>query len=80
MPVIVKDPTLPAGWEALYDEGQQVTYYWQRATGTVTYDKPAPVAAAAPVGPSALPCRTKLLHYRSISYCSNRSAERKFSL
>ena len=45
MPVIVKDPTLPPGWEALYDEGQQVTYYWQRASGTVTYEKPAAVAA-----------------------------------
>ena len=47
MPVIVKDPTLPTGWEALYDDAQQVTYYWQRSTNITTYDKPA--AAPLPV-------------------------------
>ena len=40
-PQIIKDPTLPPGWEALYDDAQRVTYYWNRATNVTTYDRPA---------------------------------------
>ena len=40
-PQIIKDPTLPHGWEALYDDGQRVTYYWNKATNVTTYDRPA---------------------------------------
>ena len=46
------DPTLPPGWEALYDDAQRVTYYWNTATGVTTYEKPAggpPAHAPAPV-------------------------------
>lgn len=40
-PQLIKDPTLPPGWEALYDDAQRVTYYWNRATNVTTYDRPA---------------------------------------
>lgn len=40
-PQIIKDPTLPPGWEALYDDGQRVTYYWNKASNVTQYERPA---------------------------------------
>ncbi|KAK9808388.1 hypothetical protein WJX73_010064 [Symbiochloris irregularis] len=51
MPERVHDPTLPPGWEQLFDEASNSRYYWDRNTNTTTYDRPAggPPARAAPV-------------------------------
>ena len=48
-PQIIKDATLPPGWEALYDDAQRVTYYWNRATNVTTYDRPAGAPASTGV-------------------------------
>lgn len=48
-PRIVKDASLPPGWEALYDDEQRVTYYWNKDTNVTTYDKPVGAPAAAAV-------------------------------
>ena len=52
-PVRKHDPTLPPPWEALYDDTQGVTYYWNPTTNVTTYDRPPggpPVGVPPPVG------------------------------
>ena len=39
-PERVPDPTLPPGWEALYDTTSGSKYYWNPTTNAVTYDRP----------------------------------------
>jgi hypothetical protein len=41
----VADPTLPAGWEAAKDPTSCKTYYFQRATGERSWEKPQPPSA-----------------------------------
>lgn len=37
----VDDPTLPAGWDAVYDPNSGLRYYWNRRSNETTYDHPA---------------------------------------
>merc|ERR1711972_467250 len=48
---------LPAGWEQAQDPGSGKTYFFNRASGQTTWDRPSGVsAAAAPaVAPTAAP-------------------------
>ena len=48
MPSRIPDPTLPPGWEALYDDASGSKYYWNPATNHTTYDRPAGGPAAVP--------------------------------
>ena len=44
-------PTLPEGWQAVWDEEYQMYYYWNTATDDVTWDQPAMPAPASPPAP-----------------------------
>ncbi len=50
-PTIRPDPTLPVGWQCLFDPDSNATYYWNKTTGVTTYERPeaAAVAVAPPV-------------------------------
>lgn len=49
-PQIRPDPTLPAGWQCLYDPDSNAVYYWNKASGSTTYERPeaGPASVAAP--------------------------------
>lgn len=51
-PTIRPDPTLPVGWQCLFDPDSNATYYWNKATGVTTYERPE--AAAVAVAPPAV--------------------------
>jgi ATP-dependent RNA helicase DDX5/DBP2 len=40
-PQKVDDPGLAAGWQALYDPGSGLKYYWNPSTNVTTYQRPA---------------------------------------
>lgn len=62
MPERVPDPTLPPGWEQLYDAATNSRYYWDRNTNTTTYTKPpgGPAPAPAPQVSESSLCLRKL--------------------
>mmetsp|Transcript_15071 Transcript_15071/g.38279 ORF Transcript_15071/g.38279 Transcript_15071/m.38279 type:complete len:188 (-) Transcript_15071:1724-2287(-) len=47
-PQRVSDPSLPPPWQALYDPGSQLTYYWNPDTNHTQYERPAGGAGGAP--------------------------------
>eukprot|EP00798_Chlamydomonas_sp_ICE-L_P027598 gene27598-7235_t len=47
-PTRVDDPSLPAPWQALFDPGSGLRYYWNPTTNTTTYTRPAPAAGGGP--------------------------------
>lgn len=51
MPVIKPDPTLPDGWQCLYEASSDSTYYWNKATGKTQFERPA----GPPAGGAAAP-------------------------
>eukprot|EP00195_Chlamydomonas_chlamydogama_P008050 CAMPEP_0202901046 /NCGR_PEP_ID=MMETSP1392-20130828/12896_1 /ASSEMBLY_ACC=CAM_ASM_000868 /TAXON_ID=225041 /ORGANISM="Chlamydomonas chlamydogama, Strain SAG 11-48b" /LENGTH=59 /DNA_ID=CAMNT_0049587533 /DNA_START=154 /DNA_END=329 /DNA_ORIENTATION=- len=48
-PQRVDDPGLPNPWQALYDPGSGLKYYWNPTTNVTTYQRPEGAPAAAPM-------------------------------